>query len=146
MTETNKVIGQGRSPKGLSALFPGELVSITPLVSFRIAFGLLMLLSMLRFMWRGWVDSVYVHPKFHFTYMGFDWVHPMGHTGMWVLFIALALSTLFITLGLFYRAAIIFFFVGFTYVELLEVTTYLNHYYFISLIAFIMIWLPANRH
>ncbi len=146
MTETNTVIGQGRSHKGLSALFPGELVSITPLITFRIAFGLLMLLSTLRFMWRGWVDSVYVLPKFHFTYMGFDWVHPMGHTGMWVLFAALALSTLFITIGLFYRAAIIFFFIGFTYVELLDVTTYLNHYYFISLMAFLMIWLPANRH
>lgn len=146
MTETNTAIGQGRSPKGLSALFPGELVSITPLITFRIAFGLLMLLSTLRFMWRGWVDTVYVQPKFHFTYMGFDWVHPMGHTGMWVLFVALAVSTLLITLGLFYRIAIIFFFIGFTYVELLDVTVYLNHYYFISLMAFLMIWLPANRH
>ena len=38
------------------------------------------------------------------------------------------------------------FFLGFTYVELLDVTTYLNHYYFVSLVAFLLVWLPANRH
>ena len=146
MTETNTAIGHGNNTRGLKNLFPGKLVPITPLITFRIAFGLLMLLSTLRFMWRGWVDTVYVQPKFHFTYMGFDWVHPIGPTGMWLLFTALAVSATFITIGFLYRPAIIFFFVAFTYVELLEVTTYLNHYYFISLMAFLMIWLPANRH
>lgn len=120
-------------------------VSIAPLVTFRIAFGLLMFLSTLRFLWRGWVDAVYVKPTFHFTYMGFDWVQPFSKVGMYILFFTVALSALFIALGLFYRAASILFFVGFTYIELIDVTTYLNHYYFVSLIAFLMIWLPANR-
>jgi hypothetical protein len=120
-------------------------VSIAPLVTFRIVFGLLMFFSTARFWWRGWVTSVYVTPKFHFTYQGFDWVHPLGNTGMHVLFIVIALAALFIGLGFLYRIAAVVFFIGFTYVELLDVTTYLNHYYFISLVAFIMIWLPANR-
>lgn len=120
-------------------------VAIAPLVTFRIVFGLLMLLSTLRFWWRGWVTSVYVTPRFHFTYMGFDWVRPLGYTGMHVLFFLIALATLFITIGFLYRAAAVVFFIGFTYVELLDVTTYLNHYYFISLAAFLLIWLPANR-
>ncbi len=121
----------------------GSPVPIAPLVTFRIVFGLLMCASMLRFLWRGWVTSVYILPKFHFTYMGFDWVRPMNSMGMHLLFFALILATLFITVGLFYRLSAIVFFIGFTYVELLDVTTYLNHYYFISLVAFIMIWLPA---
>lgn len=53
-------------------------VSIAPLATFRIAFGLLMFFSMLRFLWRGWVNTVYVTPEFHFTYMGFDWVQPFS--------------------------------------------------------------------
>jgi hypothetical protein len=120
-------------------------VSIAPLVSFRIGFGLLMFFSLLRFWWRGWIDTVYIQPKYHFTYMGFEWVQPLGSPGMYLLFAVVIIAALFIALGLFYRLATILFFLGFTYVELIDVTTYLNHYYFISLVAFIMIWLPANR-
>src|SRR5690349_18737693 len=111
-------------------------VSIAPLVSFRITFGVLMFFSLLRFWWRGWVTSVYIEPKFHFTYTGFEWVKPLGATGMHVLFLVIIASTILITIGLFYRLAIIVFFAGFTYVELIDITTYLNHYYFISLVAF----------
>lgn len=120
-------------------------VPIAPLVTFRIFFGLLMFLSIVRFWWRGWVTTVYISPKFHFTYTGFDWVQPLGSYGMHLVFFCIALSALLIALGLFYRIAIIVFFLAFTYVELIDVTTYLNHYYFISLVAFLMIWLPANR-
>ena len=121
-------------------------VSIAPLVTFRITFGLLMLFSLLRFWWRGWITPLYVTPPFHFTYWGFDWVRPLGDTGMHLVFLVLIGSALLVALGLFYRPAIVVFFLGFTYVELIDVTTYLNHYYFISLVAFLLVWLPANRH
>lgn len=120
-------------------------VSIAPLITFRIAFGSLMFFSTLRFWWRGWVDTVYVSPNFHFTYWGFDWVQPLGKPGMYLVFSIIALAALMIAAGFLYRLAAVLFFIGFTYVELIDVTTYLNHYYFISLVAFIMIWLPANR-
>ncbi|RPD41166.1 HTTM domain-containing protein [Chitinophaga barathri] len=120
-------------------------VSIAPLVTFRITFGLLMFVSLLRFWWRGWVTDVYVLPKFHFAYQGFEWVQPLGHTGMHALFFTVLAAALFIAAGFLYRWAAVVFFLGFTYIELIDVTTYLNHYYFISLVAFIMIWLPANR-
>ncbi|MBX2907903.1 MAG: HTTM domain-containing protein [Taibaiella sp.] len=135
--------GPGRAG-GFAAIFSGGPVSIAPLVTFRIVFGLLMFFSIARFWLRGWITSVYVDPPFHFTYMGFDWVHPMGSFGMHALFALLGLSALFVTFGFLYRLSITFFFLAFTYVELLDVTTYLNHYYFISLVSFIMIWLPAN--
>lgn len=118
---------------------------ITPLITFRIVFGLLMFASLLRFWLRGWVTSVYITPRFHFTYQGFGWVHPLPAVGMHLLFGLLVLATVFITIGFLYRWAAIVFFIGFTYVELLDVTTYLNHYYFISLVSFLLIWLPANR-
>jgi Vitamin K-dependent gamma-carboxylase len=120
-------------------------VSIAPLVTFRITFGLLMFFSIARFWWRGWITSVYVNPPFHFSYIGFEWIHALGNMGMHAVFAVMLISTFLITVGLFYRISIIAFFLSFTYVELIDVTTYLNHYYFISLIAFILIWLPANR-
>src|SRR5690349_13528006 len=120
-------------------------VSIAPLVRFRIVFGLLMFASLVRFWVRGWIDSVYIQPSFHFSYSAFEWIKPLGNPGMYILFVLVIAAVLFIALGFFYRIATIVFFLGFTYIELIDVTTYLNHYYFISLVAFLMIWLPANK-
>ena len=50
-----------------------------------------------------------------------------------------------IALGFFYRICTALFFFGFTYVELLDQTNYLNHYYLISLLSGLMVFLPANR-
>jgi hypothetical protein len=49
-----------------------------------------------------------------------------------------------IAFGFKYRLAIILFFLSFTYIELMDKSTYLNHYYFISVLSFFMIFLPAN--
>ncbi len=121
-------------------------ISIAPLVTFRITFGLLMFFSLLRFGWRGWIEDIYIQPRFHFSYWGFEWVQSLGNPGMYVLYSLVILSSLFITIGFLYRLSVMAFFMGFTYIELIDITTYLNHYYFISLVSFIMIWLPANRH
>ena len=47
--------------------------------------------------------------------------------------------------GFFYRVAIALLFVAFTYVQLLDVTTYLNHYYLVSLLAGLLCFVPAHR-
>lgn len=120
-------------------------VSIAPLVTFRIGFGLLMFFSLIRFWWRGWIATAYLNPSFHFTYQGFEWVQPYSEGFMHLLFLCIIIAALFIAIGFLYRVSTIVFFLGFTYVELIDITTYLNHYYFISLVAFILIWLPANR-
>lgn len=123
-----------------------QTVPIAPLITFRILFGLMMLAGIVRFWLNGWITELYVKPTFHFTYPGFDWVRPLGSTGMHLLFSLMALSAVFIALGLLYRLATWAFFLSFTYVELIDLTQYLNHYYFVSLISFLLIWLPANRH
>jgi hypothetical protein len=43
----------------------------------------------------------------------------------------------------FYKLAILTFFLSFTYIELMDKTTYLNHYYFITIISLVSV-LPAN--
>lgn len=119
---------------------------IAPLAVLRIAFGVIMLISTIRFILKGWIDAFYIKPKFHFTFYGFDWVKPLSATGMYTLFALLTLTAILVTIGLFYRLSIITFFLCFTYVELIDKTTYLNHYYFISVMAFLMILVPANRY
>jgi hypothetical protein len=118
---------------------------IAPLIIFRIAFGSLMFLSTLRFILKGWVHTMYIAPKMFFPYYGFEWVKPLGETGMYTLFVVLLVSALFITFGFLYRFSIILFFLIFTYVELIDKTNYLNHYYFVSIVSFLMIFIPAGK-
>jgi len=120
-------------------------VDIAPLVTLRVLFGLAMLLASVRFWAKGWIDQLYISPQYHFTYYGFHWVKvPPGDALFWM-YGTMAAAALFISIGLLYRASALVFFLLFTYVELIDVTTYLNHYYFISLASFLMIMVPANR-
>ena len=103
-----------------------------------------MLFGALRFIWKGWVSELYIDPQFHFTYLGFEWVKPLPGNWMYLPFIGMVFAALGILLGAFYRLSALLFFLLFTYVELLDKTYYLNHYYFVSLVAFLMIFLPAH--
>ncbi len=119
--------------------------SIAPLAVFRALFGFIMLVSTIRFAANGWIYDLYIKPDFFFTFYGFDWVTPLGETGMYLLFIVMGLAALGIMLGSFYRFAAVLFFLSFTYVELIDKTNYLNHYYFVSIISFLLMLVPAHR-
>ena len=99
--------------------------------------------SIIRFWLKGWIEELYILPKFHFSYYGFEWVKPIGEY-TYILFLICFISTVFITLGYKYRVSIITFFISFTYIELMDKTTYLNHYYFISILSFLLIFLPLH--
>ncbi len=120
-------------------------VSIAPLATFRVAFGLLMLLGTVRFVALGWVEDHYLAPQFHFKYWGFEWVEPLGAFGMYTVHALMALAAIGVMLGLFYRLSAVALFVTFTYTELIDLTYYLNHYYFVSLAAGLLCLLPAHR-
>ncbi len=119
--------------------------AIAPLLTFRILFGAVMLFGALRFVHAGWVEKLYLTPRFFFKFYGFEWVQPLGEMGMYVLFGVVILSSFLVMIGCFYRVAIITFFLAFTYIELIDASNYLNHYYLVCLLAFILIFLPANR-
>lgn len=104
-----------------------------------------MLVSMIRFAAKGWIQKLYIEPEFFFSYQGFEWVQPLGGY-TYLIFLICGASTIFVSLGMKYRLAIITFFLSFTYIELMDKTTYLNHYYFISILSFLMIFLPANAY
>lgn len=120
-----------------------KTTNAAPLAVFRIGFGMMMCFSIIRFWYHGWIEKLYIAPKFHFKYYNFEWVKSLGDYN-YLLFFICGISALFIAFGLKYRIAIITFFLTFTYIELIDKTTYLNHYYFISVLSFLMIFLPAN--
>lgn len=120
-------------------------VEAAPLAAFRIFFGLMMLFSIIRFWAFGWIEKLYLQPTFHFTYLGFEWVQPLG-IYTYGLFALCGLAAIGIALGFWYRTSAILFFASFTYIELMDKTTYLNHYYFISVLSFLLILLPAQRY
>jgi len=120
-------------------------VDIASLAFYRIAFGLIMFWEVFRYFQKGWIKRYYVDPNFFFSYEGFEWIKPLDGNGMYILFMVLGILALFIVLGLFYRVSTWLFFFGFTYMFLLDKTNYLNHFYLISLLSFLLTIVPANR-
>ena len=116
-----------------------------PLAVFRIFFGALITISVIRFYLNGWIEQLYIEPKFFFSYYGFEWAKPLG-SFTYLLFIICATAAILVMLGAWYRISISVLFLSFTYIELMDKTTYLNHYYFVSLLSFLLIFLPAAAH
>ncbi|MBK6759197.1 MAG: HTTM domain-containing protein [Ignavibacteria bacterium] len=104
-----------------------------------------MTISCVRFIALGWVDEQYIRPTMHFPYLGFEWVTALGAQQMYILFGVMTAAAIGIMLGAWYRVSAVVFFLCFTYIELIDKTYYLNHYYFVSLVAFLFCWVPANR-
>lgn len=120
-------------------------VDIAWLALFRILFGLTMCVSMLRFLAYGWIDALWVTPTFHFKYWGFHWVEALPGPLMHGLFVLLALLSLCVALGLWFRLTALLFVLGFSYLQLIDVATYLNHYYLAALLGLLLLLSPAHR-
>ena len=112
---------------------------------FRIGFGLGGLLLVWRFFARGWVGSLLVEPSYHFSYPGFEWVTVWPGWGMYAHFALLGLAALGIVVGYRTRLCAVVFTVLLGYVELIDRSLYLNHYYWVVLTAAVLAVLPVDR-
>lgn len=126
-----------------AALF--KPVDISFLVFFRVLFGGIMLWEVYRYFTYDWITRYYVEPVLNFTYYGFSWVKPWPGRGMYIHFFVLGVAAACVMVGFLYRLAAPVFFLGFTYFFLLEQARYLNHFYLVCLISFLMCFLPAER-
>ena len=107
---------------------------------FRTLFGLLIMFGIFRFVNNGWIRELYIVPDYHFFFPGFSWIKALPGAWMYIPFAIMFGCGLAIALNRYYRAACAIFFLCFTYVELIDVTYYLNHYYLVSLLSFILIF------
>jgi hypothetical protein len=121
-------------------------IAIAPLVTFRVIFGAVMVFGVLRFWTLGWIEDHFITTQFTFKYFGFEWVALPSPIVLYILHVIMLLSALGITLGAFYRLSAVLFFLTFTYTELIDLSYYLNHYYFVSLVSFLLIFIPAHHH
>ena len=119
-------------------------VSGASIIAFRAIFGLMGLLVIARFFAHGWVGPLYLEPTHHFTYLGFAWLQPWPGWGMYIHFAVLGILSLGMAVGYCPRWCAALFCLGFTYVELLDRTTYLNHYYLMSLVSLLLALLPLR--
>jgi hypothetical protein len=121
-------------------------VHIAPLVVFRIIIGAMMIFSTARFIAFGWIDDHYIKPIFHFKYFGFEWVEVLPAFWMYAIHILMLLAGLCVMIGFYFRIASIMLFISFTYTELIDLTYYLNHYYFVSLVLLLLMLTPAGKY
>jgi len=111
---------------------------------FRIVFGVFAFLEILYFYKTHLIEDYIIQPKVLFNY-SFLPLAPFSEGVLDLMLGITLISTIFIMIGKYYRAAIITFFIGFTYFFLLDKSYYNNHLYLLSLIAFLMIFIPADN-
>ncbi len=122
-----------------------EPVSAASLGAFRILYGVLAFAGATRALAMGWVDQFYVQPELHLKYFGFAWIDAAPAPWMHAVFVAMAALGVLIALGIHTRIVAALHLLLFTYVELIDVSTYLNHYVLFSLLGLWLVLLPSGR-
>lgn len=117
----------------------------SPLIIFRIFFGILVALECYGAILTGWVKRTLIEPLFTFNFIGFDWLQPLPGYGMYFYFFVMGTLGVGIALGYKYRFSIISFTILWAGVYLMQKTSYNNHYYLLILISALMCFFPAQR-
>jgi len=143
-------LGAATRPHGRGVVARLEHVLLRPidgawLAMFRILFGLALAVSMQRFIANGWIESLLTKPHVRFHYWGFGFIEPLSGGVLHVLFWVLCGLALAMAAGLAFRVTAPLFALGLTYVQLIDVSTYLNHYYLAGLLAWLLAVWPAHR-
>lgn len=117
----------------------------SPLLIFRIFFGILVALECYGAIATGWVKRTLIEPDFTFTFIGFEWLQPLPGNGMYIYFFIMGSLGVCIAIGYKYRFSIIAFALLWAAVYLMQKTSYNNHYYLLLLISVFMCFFPAQR-
>ena len=118
----------------------------SPLIIFRMLFGFLLFVESWGAILTGWVKTNLISPKVFFSFIGFEWLHPLPGYGMYFYFICMGALGLLVMIGYRYRLSLLCFTILWTAQYLMQKTEYNNHYYFLTLISFLMLFLPANAY
>lgn len=121
------------------------------LAMFRIFFGSVMLLESLTLLWPAEGGSrlqrLFTGDEFgwHVPYHGFEWVRALPEPWMSMVCLILGGAGLALAVGLLARWAAVCVFLSWTYLFLIDAVQQNNHYYLMSLLAFLLIFMPSDR-
>ncbi len=121
-------------------------VDNSPLIVFRILFGLLMVVECWGAIATGWVKETFVDPEFTFTFIGFEWTQFLLGKTMYVYFLILGIAAWGVALGYRYRLSSILLASMWGLVYFMQKSHYNNHYYFALIIAILLCFVPAHRY
>ncbi len=114
------------------------------LAAFRMLFGLLVSGAALRLLFSGTLDELACDDAFTFRYPGLAWVPVPSDDAVTACTVAFVVVGACIAAGFFFRGAAVVFAVLFAWVELVDLTNYLNHHYLLWLLAVLLALSPAN--
>ncbi len=117
----------------------------SPLLIFRIFFGLLIASEGFGAIITGWVRRTLIEPQFTFNFIGFEFLQPLPGYGMYVYFGIMGTLGLLVAIGYRYRWSMLAFALMWSGVYLMQKTSYNNHYYLLMLLSFMMVFLPAEK-
>lgn len=123
-----------------------QRVDNSPLILFRIFFGLLLFAETAGAIATGWVKANFITPKLVFTFIGFEWLQPLPGNGMYFYYGVMALLGLLVMAGAWYRVSLGLFTLLWWGSYLMQKTSYNNHYYLLILLCFLMLLVPANAY
>lgn len=116
------------------------------LIVFRMLFGLLIFLESVGAIFTGWVKRVMIEPEFTFNFIGFDWFQPLPGNWMYVYYGVMGFFGLCVMLGYKYRMSMLGFALMWSATYFMQKSSYNNHYYFLMILSFIMVIMPAHKY
>jgi hypothetical protein len=117
----------------------------SPLIVFRIIFGLLCFLESVGAIFTGWIKRTLVDPEFTFNFIGLDFLQPLPGNGMYFYYLLMGVFGLGIMLGYKYRFSMTAFTVMWCATYFMQKASYNNHYYLLILLSGLMILMPAHK-
>jgi vitamin K-dependent gamma-carboxylase len=129
-----------RIGRGLAGPVDGASLAVV-----RIAVGLMGAASVLRLWWLDRIGPLFADAERHLAYAGMEWVPDPGPAGVRMLSVGVLVAAVLLIAGWHTRVSAAAFAVGFTWFEALEASTYLNHYWLVSLLAVLLVFVPAGR-
>lgn len=121
-------------------------IDIASLVFFRVGFGLLVVFELLHYyLHTPFLDFYFFDATFHFRYPGFAWVPVVPAEWMPAFIVVIAVLYLLFAAGFLYRIISVLCFLSFSLLFFQERASFLNHWYLICLVSFLMSLLPAHK-
>lgn len=118
----------------------------SPLIIFRILFGLLFACESFGAIATGWVRDNLVDVKFTFSHIYMDFLQMLVGPQMYVYFFLMGCVSVAVMLGYRYKWTMPLLTVLWAGAYFLQKTSYNNHYYMLLVICVYMCFLPANRY